>query len=122
MGRMKVFALGLLLSTTALAQNYAGTWSFTARGSDGTVLQQSVAVQQTTREGKTYLSGGGFTALVQNGGVSYATTRKDTDATRTYTVNLAFGARTATGNGTVREVYKNGEVLVTRFTISEVGS
>lgn len=116
----KAIWLTPLLLVGALAAptpNYAGSWSFTAEGDDGTIIEQAANVKQFTRSGKVFLTGGGFTVPLVNNVVSYSTTRKDADATRTYSFRLVLRGSTASGSGIVRETYKNGQVLVTRFTV-----
>lgn len=117
----RILLLGLLPLglSVALAQaaGYGGNWTFTATGSDGTVLSQAATVQQVTRNGVTYLTAGGYTARLNGNVAALSLTLRDPDAVRNYSGTVRFSGNSASGSGVVREVYPNGEVQVTNFTL-----
>lgn len=119
---MKVLLPALLLSSSlSLATtppDYSGSWNIRAVADDGGIAEQSVTLTQTVKNGRLYLSGYGLTGPLRSGVGTVYTVSKDADATRTFSAILKFAGDRMNGNGQLREVYKTGETVVTKYKLS----
>ena len=70
------------------------------------------------RGSQVYLSGYGLTGPLRSGVGTVYTVSKDSDATRTFSAVLRFAGDHMNGSGQLREAYKTGESVVTKYKIS----
>ncbi|GGQ93554.1 hypothetical protein [Deinococcus ruber] len=120
---LMVSALSLTLSPLTLAAStpdYSGSWYITAAGDDGTIINQSVAIDQTEKNGQIFLSGYSFSGALKNGVGSVYKVTKYKEYTRTESGTISMNAHSLSGSGTVREVYNSGDIVVTKYKISGI--
>ncbi len=121
---MNRFLPALMLSSSiALAASlpdYSGTWNIQAVADDGGVAEQSVTLTQSVKNGRVYLSGYGLTGPLRSGIGTVYTVSKDADATRTFSAILRFAGAHMNGTGQLREAYKTGETVVTKYKINGI--
>ena len=120
---LMVTAASLTLSPLPLAASgpdYSGSWYITASGNDGTVVNQSVTIFQTVKNGDIYLSGYSFSGAIKNGVGSVYKVTKYKEYTRTESGSISIGEHSLSGSGTVREVYNSGDIVVTKYKITGI--
>lgn len=119
---MKFLLPALLLSCSlalaATPPDYSGSWNIRAVADDGGIAEQSVTLTQTVKNGRLYLSGYGLTGPLRSGIGTVYTVSRDADATRTFSAVLKFTGDRMNGSGQLREAYKTGETVVTKYKIN----
>ena len=117
---MSALLLNFSLALAATPPDYSGAWNIRAVADDGGVAEQSVTLTQTVKNGRVYLSGYGLTGPLRSSIGTVYTVSKDADATRTFSAVLKFSGDRMNGTGQLREAYRTGETVVTKYKIGGV--